>query len=51
MWYFGLTFFSHTMLPFMGVVDFSTTGPFSLTDFSPWDLERLIISTKQIWVI
>jgi hypothetical protein len=25
--YFGLTFFSHTMLPFMGVVEYSTTSP------------------------
>jgi hypothetical protein len=28
LWYFGLTFDSSTMLPFMGVVDNSTTGPF-----------------------
>jgi hypothetical protein len=51
LWYFGLMLFSHTMLPFMGVVDCSTTSPFSLTNFSPWDLERLIISTKGVWVI
>jgi hypothetical protein len=25
--YFGLTFFSQTMLPFMGVVEYSTTSP------------------------
>jgi hypothetical protein len=28
LWYFGLTFFSQSMPPFMGVVDGSTTGPF-----------------------
>jgi hypothetical protein len=27
LWYFGLTFFSQTMLPFMGVVEYSTTSP------------------------
>jgi hypothetical protein len=27
LWYFRLTFFSQTMLPFMGVVEYSTTSP------------------------
>jgi hypothetical protein len=49
--YFGLTLFNQTILPFMGVVDCSTTNPFSLTDFSPWDLEGLIISAKGVCVI
>jgi hypothetical protein len=49
-WYFGLTFCSQTMLPFMGVVDNSTTGPFFINWFLSLGSEGDLLSpSREIW--
>jgi hypothetical protein len=50
LWYFGLTtscLLSQTMLPFMGVVDGSTTSPFLINLISPWGQDEAYHFSKE----
>jgi hypothetical protein len=50
LWYFELTFSRSTMLPFIGVVDNSTSGPFFINRFLSLGSEGgLSSSLREIW--